>query len=187
NRFDQGGALPCSLYITPAHVWCPQKDSNLPVRVRSAKSSSRGAGTAYGARITARFSKTRQHVATVAGVEPAALGFGDRSSAAASRPNRLQANDTPPLQTERTALVLIAPGASARCRKTTRLRGWLERIETEGWIYLRLMKSQPSPAYLWQTDVFRPTPLMGRSHINVAAGMVTCLMAIISEARPVEM
>ena len=31
------------------------------------------------------------------------------------------------------ALVLIAPGASARCRKTTRLRGWLERIETEGW------------------------------------------------------
>src|SRR4030095_11539962 len=86
NRFDQGGALPCSLYITPAHVWCPQKDSNLPVRVRSAKSSSRGAGTAYGARIPARFSKTRQNLATVAGVEPAALGFGDRSSAAASRP-----------------------------------------------------------------------------------------------------
>jgi len=27
---------------------------------------------------------------------------------------------------------------------------------------------------------------MGRSHINVAAGMVTCLMAITSEARPVE-
>jgi hypothetical protein len=63
--------------------------------------------------------------------------------------------------------------------------GW-RGLKPKAGIYLRLMKSQPSPAYLWQPDVFRPTPLMGRSHINVAAGMVTCLMAIISEARPAE-